>query len=82
VCAVIDEETGKSMDYRDLLKDLKHRETWSRAAAIEFGRLQSRAREIEKGLSLSLCDTVLFTRVATSKVHGVCTSAPVPCLTG
>jgi hypothetical protein len=30
-CAVIDEETGKSMEYRDLLKDPKHRETWSRA---------------------------------------------------
>jgi hypothetical protein len=38
-CAVIDEETGKSMEYRDLLKDPKHRETWSRAAANEFGRL-------------------------------------------
>jgi hypothetical protein len=30
--AVIDEETGKSMEYRDLLKDPKHREIWSRAA--------------------------------------------------
>jgi hypothetical protein len=38
-CAVIDEETGKSMEYRDLLKDPKHREIWSRAAANEFGRL-------------------------------------------
>jgi hypothetical protein len=38
-CTVIDEETGKSMEYRDLLKDPKHRETWSRAAANEFGRL-------------------------------------------
>ena len=36
---VIDEETGKSMEYRDLLKDPKHREDWSRAAANEFGRL-------------------------------------------
>jgi hypothetical protein len=38
-CAVINEETGKSMEYRDLLKDPKHRETRSRAAANEFGRL-------------------------------------------
>jgi hypothetical protein len=38
-CAVIDEETGKSMEYRDLLKGPKHRETWSRAAANEHGRL-------------------------------------------
>jgi hypothetical protein len=35
----IDEETGKSLEYRDLLKDPKHRETWSRAVAHEFGRL-------------------------------------------
>jgi hypothetical protein len=27
------------MEYRDLLKDPKHRETWSRAAANEFSRL-------------------------------------------
>jgi hypothetical protein len=38
-CAVINEEIGKSMEYRDLLKDPKHRETWSRAAANEHGRL-------------------------------------------
>jgi hypothetical protein len=38
-CAVTDEETGQSMEYRDLLKDPKHQETWSRAAANEFGRL-------------------------------------------
>jgi hypothetical protein len=38
-CAVIDKETGKSMEYRVLLKEPKHRETWSRAAANEFGRL-------------------------------------------
>jgi hypothetical protein len=37
--AFIHEDTGKSMMYRDLLKDPKHREDWSRAAANEFGRL-------------------------------------------
>jgi hypothetical protein len=37
--AEIDKETGKSMEYRDLLKDPKHKDTWSRAAANEFGRL-------------------------------------------
>jgi hypothetical protein len=37
--AVIDEDTGKSMEYRDLLKDSKHREVWSRAGANEFGQL-------------------------------------------
>jgi hypothetical protein len=38
-CAIIDDETAKSMEYRELLKDSKHRETWSRAAANEHGRL-------------------------------------------
>jgi hypothetical protein len=37
--AVIDEDTGKSMEYRDLLKDPRHREDWSRAAANKFWRL-------------------------------------------
>jgi hypothetical protein len=37
--AVIDEETRKTMEYRDLLRDPKHREDWSRAAVNEFGRL-------------------------------------------
>jgi hypothetical protein len=36
---VINEETGKSMEYKDLLKDPKYREDWSRAAANESGRL-------------------------------------------
>jgi hypothetical protein len=36
---VIDEDTGKSMECRDLLKDPKHREDWSRAGSNEFGRL-------------------------------------------
>jgi hypothetical protein len=37
--AVINEETGKSMEYKDLLKDRKYREDWSSAATNEFGRL-------------------------------------------
>ena len=36
---VIDEETGKVMEYRDLLKDERYRETWSRAGSNEYGRL-------------------------------------------
>jgi hypothetical protein len=48
-CAVIDEETGKSMEYRDLLKDPKHCETWSRAAANEFGRLFNGVGKNEDG---------------------------------
>jgi hypothetical protein len=37
--AVINEETGKPMEYKDLLKDPKYREDWFRAAANKFGRL-------------------------------------------
>jgi hypothetical protein len=37
-CAVIDEAKRKTMEYRDLLMDPKHRDTWSRAAANEFCR--------------------------------------------
>jgi hypothetical protein len=40
--AVINEETGKSMEYKDLLKDPKYREDWSRATTNEFGRLFNR----------------------------------------
>jgi hypothetical protein len=36
---VIVDETGKLMEYRDLLRDLKYREDWSRAAAKKFSRL-------------------------------------------
>jgi hypothetical protein len=37
--AVTNEETGKSMEYKDLLKDPKYREDWSRAATNKLGRL-------------------------------------------
>ena len=36
---VIDEETGKAMEYRDLLKDERHSDTWAKAGANEYGRL-------------------------------------------
>jgi len=36
---VIDDETGKVMEYRDLLKDPRYTETWSRSGSNEFGRL-------------------------------------------
>ena len=48
-CAVIDETTGKSMEYRDLLKDPKHKATWSRAAANKFGRLFNGTGKNEDG---------------------------------
>ena len=37
--AVIDEETGRAMKHCDLLKDKRHKETWSRAGSNEYSRL-------------------------------------------
>ena len=36
---VIDEETGKAMEYRKFLKDKRYKETWSIAGSNECGRL-------------------------------------------
>jgi hypothetical protein len=36
---VLDQETGKLLEYRQLLKHPKFQEVWSRSAADEFGRL-------------------------------------------
>jgi hypothetical protein len=36
---VIDEESGKAMEYQDSLKHPKYKETWSKAGCKEFGRL-------------------------------------------
>jgi hypothetical protein len=48
-CAVINKETGKLMEYKDLLKDQKYREDWFRAAANEFGRLFNRVGKNKDG---------------------------------
>jgi hypothetical protein len=34
-----DKETGEYLNYRQLIKDPKHRETWEQSAANKFGRL-------------------------------------------
>ena len=36
---LIDEENVKAMEYWDLLKDERYRESWSRAGANEYQRL-------------------------------------------
>ena len=36
---VIDEETGRAMEYRDLIKAERHRETLNRAGSNKHGRL-------------------------------------------
>jgi hypothetical protein len=37
--AVMDAETGKVLNYRQLMQSTKHKETWSKSSANEFGRL-------------------------------------------
>ena len=44
--AIIDHETGKALEYRDLIKIDKHRDTWSKSLANEIRRLAQGIREI------------------------------------
>ena len=37
--AVMDADTGKVLNYRQLMQSTKHKETWSKSSANEFGRL-------------------------------------------
>jgi hypothetical protein len=37
--AIMDAETGKVLNYRQLMQSQKHKETWSKLSANEFGRL-------------------------------------------
>ena len=37
--AVMDAETGKVFNYRQLMQSTKHKEKWSKSSANEFGRL-------------------------------------------
>ena len=37
--AVMDAETGKVLNYWQLMQSSKHKETWSKSSAKEFGRL-------------------------------------------
>ena len=37
--AIMDAETGKVLNYRQLMKSQKHKETWSKSSANKFGRL-------------------------------------------
>ena len=45
--AIIDEVTGESMEYRDLIKSEKHRVVWERSLANEIGRLCTGIRDIK-----------------------------------
>eukprot|EP00804_Cyclotella_cryptica_P008225 CCRYP_015155-RA/>CCRYP_015155-RA protein AED:0.23 eAED:0.17 QI:0/0/0/1/1/1/3/0/935 len=46
VSAVIDNETGDSLEYRHLIKHPKYQEIWSRSYANELGRLTNGIRDI------------------------------------
>ena len=37
--AIMDTETGKVLNYRQLMQSQKHKETWSKSSANKFGRL-------------------------------------------
>ena len=37
--SVIDEDTGESMEYRDLIKKIRKREVWNNSFEKEIGRL-------------------------------------------
>ena len=39
--AVMDAETGKVLNYRKLMQSSKHKETWSKSSANEFGMLEN-----------------------------------------
>ena len=45
--AVIDEVTGESLEYRDLIKNDKYRDIWATSLANEFGRLAQGIRDIK-----------------------------------
>ena len=47
---VIDEETGKAMEYRDLIKDPKHKERWLKSGAKEIGTLFQGVGKNEDGI--------------------------------
>ena len=45
--AIIDQETGKKLEYRDLVKRPEKREQWLRSLANELGRLAQGIRDIK-----------------------------------
>ena len=45
--AVLDEETGESLEYRDLIKKYKYKKVWNTSFANELGRLAQGIREVK-----------------------------------
>ena len=45
--AVIDDDTGQALEYQDLIKNEKYRDTWSTSLANELGRLAQGIRDVK-----------------------------------
>ena len=45
--AIINEETGQAMEYRDLINHPKHKDTWHTSLANKLGRLAQGIREVK-----------------------------------
>ena len=52
--AIIDEKTSESLEYRELIKRQKSRDTWFRSLATEMERLTQGIRDIKR------TDTIFF----------------------
>lgn len=68
---VIDQESGKAMEYKDLLNHDRYKETWSRAGVNEYGRLfqgcgknKDRTQQMEE---TNTCHQIPQSKVPTGK---------------
>jgi hypothetical protein len=52
--AVVDEETGQALEYKDLIKIDKHKEVWSKSYANELGRLTQGIQNIPGVVPMSV----------------------------
>ena len=50
--SVIDEDTGESMEYRDLIKKYKYREVWNTSFVNELRRLAQVIRDVKGTITI------------------------------
>eukprot|EP00957_Ditylum_brightwellii_P113792 8675799-Ditylum_brightwellii.AAC.1 len=55
--AIVDEERGHALEYRDLIKDPKYRDDWKQSFSNELGQL---GQGLKRGINGT--DTILFVR--------------------
>ena len=58
--AIIDDETGKSLEYRDLMKSDKHSKLWAISLANEIGRLAQGICDIKARILSSSSESQKF----------------------